>query len=54
MKRHKQYYFEPTDQPNVHRIIMIMRKPKDKSRFRRIMWLAWHYRYCEVLYKKCK
>jgi len=55
MKRHKQYYFEQVpEQPNLHHIVMIMRKPKNKSRFRRIMFLAWHYQYCETLYKKCK
>jgi len=45
MRKHKQFYSEPTDNPNINRIVMIMRKPKDKSRFRRIMWWAWHYKW---------
>jgi hypothetical protein len=45
MKSHKRYYFEPTDHPNLHRIVVIMRRPKTKSRFRRIIWWAWHYKF---------
>ncbi len=44
MKRHKQFYSEPTDNPDINRIIVIMRKPKKKSYFRRRMWLAWNYK----------
>jgi hypothetical protein len=42
MKRHKQYYFEQVpEQPNLHRIVMIRRKPKKRSRIRKIMYWAW-------------
>jgi hypothetical protein len=42
MKRHKQYYFEQVpEQPNLHHIVMIMRKPKKRSRIRKIMYWAW-------------
>ena len=41
MKRHKRYYFEPLeDQPNAHRIVMIMRGPKKRSRIRTCMYWA--------------
>jgi hypothetical protein len=43
MKRHKQHYFEQVeDNPDLHRIVMIWRKPKPKSRIRTIMFWAWH------------
>ena len=45
MKRHKTHYFEPADSPNLHRIVMIWRRPKPKSRIRRIMWNAYHYKF---------
>ena len=45
MKRHKQCYSEPTDNPDLMRVIIIMRKPKPKSKFRRIMWRAHHLKY---------
>lgn len=56
MKRqqHKKVYSEPTDNPDLYRIVMIMRKPKPKSKFRTIMWLAWHYQYSAQIYKKWK
>ena len=45
MRRHKRYYFEPDENPKLTRIIVIMRKPKPKSRMRRIMWIAHHLKY---------
>jgi hypothetical protein len=43
--RHKKHYFEATDNPSITRVILIMRKPKPKSRMRRIMWIAHHLKY---------
>ena len=46
MRRHKRFYFEQTsEQPNLYRIVMIARRPKHKSKIRRIIWLAWHYKW---------
>ena len=52
MKRHKQYYFEPTDQPNAHRIVMIWRNPKKRSRIRTCMYWAWQYQSDKQFIKK--
>ena len=52
MKRHKQYYFAPTDQPNINRIVMIMRGPKKRSRIRKIMYWAWQYQSDKQYAKK--
>ena len=43
--RHKKVYSEPTDNPSIDRIIIIMRKPKKQSRIRRIMWMAYHFKF---------
>ena len=45
MRRHKRFYTEPTDNPDLTRIVLIMRKPKPKSRIRRVFWRAWHYKF---------
>lgn len=52
MRRHKQYYFEPTDNPSINRIIIIMRKPKPQSRIRKIMWRAATIKWDTAVYKK--
>lgn len=39
--RHKRIYSEPTDNPNIMKIIMIFRNLKPKSRIRKTMWRAW-------------
>ena len=44
MKRHKRFYFKPAeDNPELTRVVMIMRRPKKQSRIRRIMFWAWHF-----------
>jgi hypothetical protein len=53
MTRHKRYYFEPIEgQPNVHRIVMIMRGPKKRSRIRWCMYWAWQYQSDKQFIKK--
>ena len=53
MKRHKQYYFEQVpEQPNLHRIVMIRRKPKKRSRIRKIMYWAWQLQSDKQYIKK--
>jgi hypothetical protein len=53
MKRHKQYYFEPSERhPDAYRIIMIWRKPKKRSRIRSIMYWAWHVQSDKQYIKK--
>ena len=52
MRRHKQYYFEPTDQPNINRIVMIMREPKKRSRIRKCMYWAWQLQSDKQYIKK--
>ena len=44
-KRHKTFYFESIGSPDITRIVLIMRKPKPKSRIRRVFWRAWHYKF---------
>ena len=45
MKRHKRHYFEPTDNPKLTRIILVMPKLKPKSKIRRIMWRAYYFKF---------
>jgi hypothetical protein len=53
MKRHKQYYFEQVENnPDLHRIVMIWRKPKSKLRIRTIMFWAWHVQSDKQFIKK--
>ena len=53
MKRHKRYYFEPiTDNPELTRIVMIMREPKKQSRIRRCMYWAHHIQSDKQYIKK--
>lgn len=53
MKRHKQFYFKPAeDNPELTRIVMIMRRPKKQSRIRRIMFWAWHFQSDKQFIKK--
>ena len=53
MRRHKRYYTEPIeDQPELHRIIMIWRNPKKRSRMRWCMYWAWQYQSDKQYIKK--
>jgi hypothetical protein len=53
MKRHKQYYFEQVEgNPDLHRIVMIMRKPKKRSRIRKCMYWAWQLQSDKQFIKK--
>ena len=54
MKRHKQHYFEPLPDkdPSMHRIVMIWRKPKKRSRIRKCMYWAWQYQSDKQFIKK--
>ena len=45
MKRHKRHYFEPTDNPDITRVVVVWRKPKPKSTIRRTMWWAYHSKF---------
>jgi hypothetical protein len=53
MKRHKRYYFEPVEEnPSLHRIVMIRRRPKKRSLIRTIMYWAWHTQSDKQFIKK--
>ena len=53
MKRHKQYYFEPIESnPDLHRIVMIWRKPKKRSRIRTVTYWAWQVQSDKQYIKK--
>jgi len=53
MKRHKQYYFEAVeDNPKIHRVIMVWRKPKKRLRIREIMYWAWQVQSDKQYIKK--
>lgn len=53
MKRHKQYYFEAVeDNPEIHRVIMVWRKPKKRLYIREIMYWAWHVQSDKQYIKK--
>ena len=51
--RHKRYYTEPIeDQPELHRIVMIWRNPKKRSRIRKCMYWAWQLQSDKQFIKK--
>jgi len=54
MKRHKQHYFEPLpdEDSSIHRIVMIWRKPKKRSRIRKCMYWAWQLQSDKQFIKK--
>ena len=53
MKRHKQHYFEQVeDNPDLHRIVMIWRKPKKRSHIRKCMYWAWQLQSDKQFIKK--
>ena len=54
MKRHKQHYFEPLpdEDSSIHRIVMIWRKPKKRSRIRTCMYWAWQLQSDKQFIKK--
>jgi hypothetical protein len=53
MRRHKQHYFEQVEvNPNLYRIVMIWRKPKKRSRIRKIIYWAWQYQSDKQYAKK--
>ena len=53
MKRHKQFYFEPVEEnPSLHRIVMIIRKPKKQSLIRKCIYWAWHVQSNKQFTKK--
>jgi hypothetical protein len=45
MRRHKRHYFEPTDNPDITRVVVVWRNLKPKSRIRRLMWIAHHLKF---------
>lgn len=48
------FYFRPTDNPNVKEIVVIMRRPKPKSKLRNIMWWAWQIKWDHFAAEKYK
>jgi hypothetical protein len=52
MKRHKGYYFRPTDNPDLQEIVVIIRRPKPRSRIRTIMWWAANIKWDHAMYNK--
>lgn len=52
MKRHKRTLFEKTDDGNLNKVIIIIRKPKQTSYIRKRMYWAWNYKWDCQMYKK--